>query len=537
MARSSLANNMEFIVTVSGYDNNPFPWITDKKNNMSENCMEITGIIVRDETTNKLYVLTLRKSIIGYQKFAVFYRNDTNIFTGELHILFQSIEYNVIVFGTVGSTFFDYAVTVNINDSLDIPYEPKSYNFGSKLHLLKPLKKYTAIMNHLNLQSDTEIDYQVHLHNLSYLNSKPNDQTYVPALYTHIFKIKNKEEYDISTPDSLNLPDSPDSSNSSNILNVGTPNLFGAFVITSKQMIVGVINSENDNMLWVEPFKYMENGFCMFLKYHTKYHTKYLNGDNGIGGGFEIRDFMGNISDIFDPHTGSCSKTTKVNTVDGAKLIKKDDILVGINGITISMDQTLMVLYDSDINQIISLPIYCKMYPLCLYPTTIVFRRKQKEITLVVTNVLTESNTIALSMADHFNPSSLIPYYSINGLIITTLTHELIDILYSQYQTLKNELIEKIISDQPMNNENCVMIIDCRNANLQEMNYFPVLSNKKRKTLEILILSKINNIQVKTINDVIPFSNSAINSTSSNKVTFICCGSTLDNQQKIKIGI
>jgi hypothetical protein len=511
MADSSVLNKLEHIVSIYGYSYEPFTWNVGEKKTLekkpdkkTESCFQTTGLFVG--CGDKKYILSSRKPLIGYRQHMVVYRCGRSIWTSKLRMLYQMIEYNVIVFGTHpgseqehdsalartdGMTCFDHAksnvITSDlISDSSGLENQPISlYEFPLKPPILKPPKKYQIVRN--EHQIDTQFNFQVHLYPVTYIESKPNDQTYVPFNYVHLFKIKCEEEI---------------------------RDLIGSFIITKKRYIIGVVSEVKGDVIYVDPMRYLENGFKIWSKYGPNEKISH-----------------GAISDIFgnDPHLELCTRATRVSTQTTTKLIKKDDVLLEINGLKISIDQANLVIYDVNLNQLIPLSIYCKLYPLCLSPMNVVLKRGQNNIFITVTSIpdLKESD-IQLSLMDHFYPTHLIPYINLNGLILTQLSHELIDILYSFYPTLKNELIEKVINDQPLDGISEVVVIDCVNVDLMDSSIFPLLSQKKRKTLEIPIVTKINGTQVQTLTDV-------VNLLSKGPVVSIHCGSSLEKQQKILI--
>lgn len=500
-------DKFKYIVTVYGYNFDPFPWATckksDTKSTNSDNFTYTNGIIIKDVTTNLLYIVSSRKSMIGYQQYAVVYRAEDYVMTCVLRVLFQHVDYNVMVFGTLDTTYFDYTKSTIINSIETQIVEPDAYVSSPKTHLFKPSKKYMAIHNEQTMKNKNSIEYNIHTYDITYSDSVSNYQTYVPNLYVHLFKIKS----DLDAHNSIDL--------------------IGAMVITKKSQCVGPVINIIDDVLYVTPMKYIENGFQIFLKYQK--NQIYDQAFDIIQIPIDDTDY---ISDIFEVQQNNlvCFKTTKVMTADGGKLIKKNDILVSVNDMNLSLDKGEIVIYEQYFNRLVSLPIYCKFHPLCLEPICFTLKRKNKNIKLGVTGVSTESSNLKLSIMDKFYPDYLVPHIKLNGLIITTLTHELIDILYTctQSDTLKNEIIDKLMNDKAFEVKHELVIIDCYNSDLLQNYKFPVLS-KKRKTMVIPFLTKVNNTSVKTMSEIVALLSS------NPKITTIHCSPYLDKQQQVTI--
>src|SRR5579872_3838373 len=318
---SSTLNNLEHIVSIYGYSYEPFIWNIGEKrgDKKTESCFQTTGLFVG--YGDKRYILSSRKPLIGYRQHMVVYRCGHNIWTSKLRMLYQMIEYNVIVFGTDGLTCFDHTksnMIISDGSSLDTNSQIQLYEFPIKSPILKPPKKYQIVRN--EHQIDTEFNFQVHLYPITYIESKPNDQTYVPFNYVHLFKIKCEEEI---------------------------RDLIGSFVITKKKHIVGVVSEVKGDIIYVDPVRYLENGLKIWSKYGPDDKISY-----------------GAISDIFGfgSQLNLCTRAqrvlTSVNSETVTKLIKKDDVLLEVNGMKVSIDQTTLVIYDVNLNQLIPLSIY-----------------------------------------------------------------------------------------------------------------------------------------------------------------------------------
>ena len=111
------------IAVIYGYSPNDFSWLQIDNRAI----YQTSGLIIT--LNNKQYVLTTRSRLISCQNIIMYYChfNDSEpIFRNNLQIIFQSIEYNIIILGTKGKNKLDFESSELISGDY-IPKQKKIY--------------------------------------------------------------------------------------------------------------------------------------------------------------------------------------------------------------------------------------------------------------------------------------------------------------------------------------------------------------------------------------------------------------------------
>lgn len=469
------------ITTIYGYHANDFPWYdTDNRS-----VYRTTGLIVNYQSNN--YVVTTRSKLISCKNIIMYHKCFTNtdsILRNDLHIIFQSIEYNILILATKNCDKLDFTTSDIISGFYDSKIVCPSYVIPKEAFVV-PTKRsqyYTVIID-MNLESEN-INYKVHIHNIKFKKSIIYDKSYLPENYMYHFQIPNKEY---------------------NLLGI-----YGAAIYNKKYQLVGLVTLTEGSKLYVLPTKTLSRVFYDFIDYINK-PSEYL--------GFQ------NVPFSYDVHNNDILNVnihnTKCNDLFG--ITKTDNKLISINNYPIIIKDDKAVIYDNDFADIIPLELFFKLnitntlIDLCFINDARIINK--------TINTVIHSKMLLLTDQPYFYPQVMIPYVKIKDIIIVKLTHELLDIAFINKIRLKNELINSMLKNT-CDIIQTLIVIDCLDIRLADKYDLPQLS-KAKKNVNCPLITLVNNKKITTLSD--------LNNISTDNIRTIHLGLTYSNQYKIKL--
>ncbi|MEM0354086.1 MAG: hypothetical protein QXW79_00755 [Thermoplasmata archaeon] len=441
------------IVVIHGFNLNVYTWRDSKEKYI----YPATGLIV--ESYGNKYLVTTRSKIIDCEDIIMFhncFNEDETITKQSLHILFQSIEYELIVLGTKDRMNLDFNASKLINGKY-ISNEIFGYNIMENDLFIVPTKRseYRVIKMKMN-QKNTH--YKVDIYNTKFIGSIIYNEKYTPDDYIYMFEIPNL-----------------------NKLN----GFCGSVVTNSKNKLVGLVLGIREKRLYVIPTKTIRKMLSDYVKFLNK-PDQYcgiieLPFKLGITKKSEIR-----IADVYDGAQGMSGDL--VHSIDGKPIfIRKGKILI----------------FDENYKYNLPLDVYLHQNFDQESEIKVGILRGDRNIRTIIKGVPYQSISIPLTFRPYYFPRPGISHINISGIIIVELTHELIHITLSNNIEITNSLIKKFFSNKLEDFKNYLIIIDCLNENLVKKYGFPKLDpNLNRQIINCPQVLSINKKKVGTIREV-----------------------------------
>ncbi len=440
-------------VAIYGYHRNDFSWIDMD----SRSVYRGTGIIVN--YNGKKYVITTRQKIISCKTIAMYhsyFRGNEPVLRNSLYVIFQSIEYNIIILASENKTELDLSTSEIISGHYVPAAICPSYDMTNDLYVL-PTKRsqyHTAKMG-MDLRSP-EIRYCVDILNLKYISSFIFRESYVPNDLMYKFILKNND-------------------NKSKLVGI-----YGSIVFNKKNQMVGMISRLKDNELHILPKFAIMKIFSDFIRYHD-----IPNQYRGL---------------VHLPFTYFITNSKKIkisfatiNTESSAIQIEKNDELITINGSDINIIDNDACVYDVIQKENIPIDVFIKLHYDAITPIKLQIRRQN-----ILYNVdfygITENKPLELTNRSYFYPLNSIPYVNFNGIIMVQLTHELLDVCEFNKIYIKNCVIDKCIGNNYDcdANFNAIIIFDCLNNEIVKKYNLPKILQNKEQEICCPVVTKIN---------------------------------------------
>lgn len=485
------------IVAIYGYNENNFRWMP----NSGRSVYHTSGLII--EHNNKKYIVTTRAKLISCKNIVMYHSyfidSDTvPVMRNDLQILFQYIDFNIIILGTKNYN----ELNLDVSEILFGNYNPKivspSYNIMKNI-FVTPTKRshYHVARMSMNLESDT-IQYNVHIHDVKFNKSVVYDKTFLPESYMYKFNLKNNES---SLEESMIIPQGELSVPKTGVLQeesseINLDGICGAIVFNKKHQLVGLISKtekskkeglhNNKLKIYVIPTKIIIKIVIDFVKNLDKpdeYHG--------------LMTLPLNLK-ISKTNTIKIDHNVVINTIECKKTLKINDDLISINGNPINNDNDCISVFDEDLNENIPFDIYTKLNGIDY--VNLVLRRNKKLIDIDVLNNLYHVTNLPLTNLTYFHPLDPIPYINISGIIVVQLTHELLDLTMSNGIALKNKIINDIFEDLSELPNSVLLIIDCLSSVLAGTYKLPqIILNP---IINCPIITTINGIDVFTLDNI-----------------------------------
>jgi len=465
--------NLGQIGVIYGYNSNNFAW----RNTEQRKTYCTSGLIINH--LNAKYVITTRTAIISCKNIIMYHRyfktdGSDPIMKNDLQILFQSIEYNLIILVTMGCDQFDPAQSdlisgENIKDNSTC----LSHTITNKFIIPTKKSEYYTVKTDIDLNSDI-INYDVHIYDVKFVKSIIDDSSYLPDTYMYKYIIKH------SNPDLLGI--------------------CGATIFKkSKQQskLVGIVSRSEGKDLLVIPAKILSKII------NDVFDS--ISGTNNYGGPLNLLfDYK-----IYKKTVVKVAADCVLDTNQGHFSLKKNDQILSINSKVINVMGQTAVIFDKDFNEKIPLDIYLKLHlkPLDAMPMEI----KRGSLNIKINAIASTSKPIDLSLTNQpfFYPENVIPFVNIGGIIIVQVTHELLDITIRNKIMLSNKMITNIINDDngdDFSSENQLIIIDCLDETLANEFHLPhiqwdLVPNKKIK-LVCPLITHVNSMNICTLDQL-----------------------------------
>lgn len=418
------------------------------------------------------YVISARKKIILCKKIELYYcKFGTIIYKNELRILFQSIETNIVILGTVGydKLRLDLSVEVMGNSTNQLhshpysvfsPTDIPSIIISEKFTMPKLKKKYYASM------IDVDIDRNRYIQNIyqfTYVKSFVTTGHYLPPIYMFEFELTKKKQFENDFR-----------------------NLYGTFMFGYDGKPVGLVTEVVITRTVVLPIRHV-----------YKIINSFFNIDNYAGSLCLPISYSVKVNKT--NRTNKTKSTKKFDMIvnsnsnsDGS--IKSGDKIISIDNKEIIIEDGVVLIFDDIYMDHIPFDVYLRLNLNLHSMMNIVVERKNKIISYDFVGVPIEDHMLILTDQPYFLPIDPIPFVNLGGLIIVQFTHELIDILACNKIKLNNYVVNEFMA-APIDN--------------RKINHLLIIKNPKKKIVNgsgctyaivnCLLLLKINGVKVHTL--------------------------------------
>jgi hypothetical protein len=478
------------VVAIYGYNSNEFPW----KNIDNRTVYQSNGIIV--EFNSKKFVITTRSRMIYCKNIVMYYNlfdeTDT-VIRNNLHILFQSIEFNLVILGTVDMTELDLQKGEIISGNVFSNLTVKPHNFESTYIAPTMRSNYHVVRMDMDLDSD-KINYNVHIYDAKFKGMFIENESFLPSNLFYKFGLINNKKTKI-------------------------PGLNGAIVFNKKQKLIGMIMiSKSQNISYVLPTKAIHKIFMDFYEFfsvpdhnNSGFGSKTGTPDHnnsGFGSKTGTPDnYKGLITIPFEYVITTNSNIKIINklsleTPNGKKIIKSKDKLISIDHQPVLIDNDVPSVLDLGLKHQIPIDIYLRWNFNQTNIINIELMRNGKLIMMDVFGVPLNQCIFPLTSQPSFNPKT-INYVNLNGIIIVQLTHEILDIIIMNKMDITNDIIEGMIDITNNNSyEKYFIIIDCIDTSLANKHGLPCLKINDNKTIKCPLVMMIDNNKINSLNEI-----------------------------------
>ncbi|AGC01991.1 hypothetical protein H012_gp469 [Acanthamoeba polyphaga moumouvirus] len=425
------------MVVIYGYNYNCFPWRYNKDKSVYKTC----GFVIK--YNNDRYIVSTRQKLISCSDIIAYSFNKKKDEISR-HILIKihhCIETNIIIF------------QVTDEDSFEIKgFDIKNFTIPNKNN------EYQIIKVDLNLESIIN-QFNIHYYDIKYIKPTLFKKTFVPRNYMYKYKVYGNHSED---------------------------NFSGSLIIESEN-IVGISSIIINNIHYVVPMKFIKKIIDDYI---------YNSNNKFIQSGLTYLPF----NYIIKEDVAIVLKQTKVSTINGNKIIKANDIILSINKNKIIVKNNDAFIYDEELKDFIPIDIYIMWNHNQDNILRIKIKRGEKIISIGV-NKTKSTSSLNLTKLWEDNYESVIPYYNLNGIIITWLTHELIDILISHNYIPSNYIIDSLFEGDIDKLKDTLIIIDCLDDGVRYKYDLPTIKKKclKNGNLNCYVVKKIKNICAQSI--------------------------------------
>ena len=449
------------IVAIYGYNPNDFPW----RSTDSRSVYQTSGLII--DCHDKKYVVTTRQRLISCKNIVMYHSYfrgiEEPVMRNDLQIIFQFIEFNIIILTTKDCDELDLAMSEIISGYYDPKIICPTHDI-MKNHYTVPTKKsqYHTVRMDIDLNSET-INYDVHIYDVKFIKSIIYDKSYVPDTYMYEFALKN-------------------------IKNTKLFGICGAIIFNKKFQLVGIISQSEGKSIYVLPANTLTRIITDF--------TKYSNSPD-LYNGPALLPFS------YDINNDSCciiTENANVHTEQNNKLLKKNDIVISVAGYAVQLQNEKVMIYDNNFKDNIPLDMHISLNFDANMPFNLVIKRKGKTISMDIFPIH-QNKSLALTNMPYFCPLDIIPYVNINGVIIVQLTHELLDVTYFNKKILQNIVIDDYFENKS-NNINVPIIIDCLDDTLAKKYELPQFINSGKKKHQCPFVTMANGMIVSSLQEL-----------------------------------
>ncbi|AVL94840.1 hypothetical protein ma454 [Moumouvirus australiensis] len=426
------------IVVIYGYNYNCFPWRDNKNKSVYKTC----GFVMK--YGNNKYIISTRQKLISCSDIIAytFNKKKEELSRHILNKIYHCIETNLIIFQVADEHF----LTVK-------GFNIKNFEIPNKN------SDYQIIKADLDLESITN-QFNIHYYDSKYIKSTIFEKTFVPRNYMYKYRIYGNNSED---------------------------NFTGSVIIKSKN-IIGISSIVMNKIHYVVPVKFIKKIIDDYL---------YNSNNQLIQSGLTYLPF----DYVVKEDIPLIPKQNKICTLNGNKIMKENDTLLSIDSNKIIVKNNDAFIFDQDLEDFIPIDIYTMWNYKQDSILTVEIKRGNKIILFNITNLKTTSSLNLTKLCeDKFE--SAIPYYNLNGIIITWLTHELIDILISHDYIPSNYIIASLFEGKLNKLKDTLVIIDCLNNNIRHKYDLPTIKKKylKNGLLNCHIIKNIGDFSVQNTN-------------------------------------
>lgn len=495
------------VVSIYGFNSNEFSWL----NTDDRNVYHTNGLII-ENSNGKKYIITTRSKIISCKNIIMYYSyfDDKNtILRNNLHVLFQFIEYNIIILGTVDSSELDLSLSEVVMGDFDknqiisgYKYQQLSQQSSTKIPT-KRSKYYTVIIN-LDLNSK-ELGYDVNVFDVKFVKNMVYEDTYLPSNYLYKFKIAD--------------------ANNANLCGI-----CGAIIFNKKHKLIGMVSISKGNELYVLPCKAFERiiyDFYAFESDPSSYHglltlpfidkieIKKVDSDSTLPD--STLSLKAQVESTLPDSTHKIIINTQstIKTLNGNKKIKCNDEIIMINNKELVIDEDNVLILDTEYNYKLSLDLYLRLNMKNAASMSLTIKRKNKLINMQVLGESINKYIFPITNQPYFSPINTIPYINLKGIIIVELTHELLDICFAHNIILSNDLIDELLEHNDGSYQRNLIIIDCLTNKYIKLHNMPSLSsslfqNQKKYKHQVFIVNSVNGTSVSNLNELNAFQTESV---------------------------
>lgn len=456
--------NGSHLITIFGDQMTIYDWLTiDEK---VKGCYNVNGLIVHDNQTDMTVVVTSRaplfgcKEITGY--YFVFKDGKEYLFRMELTVAFTSLDFNLMILVTKNKKYFDYSAGIMLNKSgiwTGILFDPYQLN-NNVINEENTLSLVTLCIK-INSKKLEFSKTEIFLKDCEFI-IKTNG--YLPrSIYYHA--TLSNEYYDVFDA------------------------IIGTAVFDQNNTLFGLITCvKNDGIIEITPHTIVKK---IITDYVFNYQEKNYNGLS-----IWNVDMNGNI----------VTKNKRFKSVDNKFInITTGDKLIMINNYEVCSLQDTCYIFDEQLSQNVPIDIWVRIH---IEPKKIIEISYVHKEDIITKKIFLDSHDEItfppLSASKPFFPSGLLEYININGLIITSLSHELLCIMYNNGIKINNDIVN---NDNELNKK-ILLILD----NVKKFYGIPSIAEKiekyrntmrkNKKEVNIYYIVSVNDVPVTTLEEI-----------------------------------
>jgi hypothetical protein len=444
------------VVLVQGQYPNELPW----KGNYGKSRYRTTGYLF--EAEGKCYLMTIRSKMISCRnlsmKYYVIWNNNEILYSNQLQIIFQMIEYDIIICTTKNRDTIDFSESVVEMSKTSIESQVP---FPEIKQLNKPIiptkrSKYIVIKPDY---SSTEKEFTVNMFQVKYFQTKIEKSNYTPPILVYCYK--------------LVVP----------IENNKLIGINGACVTNVNGEIVGLVYQITpEHNIHVLPTKTIRN----IVHYFSYGMNNQLQFDGLLSLDLPLR--VNSKNNIVAKMDKSCiQKNDKIKSINGmVPFIEKKKIFMHDNDLKINLPWDIYWTMNLDKNQSVSVSVERTSG-----------KSKKTKFDAKLTGIPINKQIFPITSQPYFYPIDMIPHINLQGIIIVDFTHELLDIMACNDINLQHDIINNFLnSDDDQFNQN-MLVIDCLDNELAKKYSLPVLKNKT----DCMLVKSINGVEFKTVKE------------------------------------
>lgn len=446
------------IVTIFGHNANDFAW----KESTNSTTYQTSGLIINCH--DKKYVITTRSRLTGCKNIIMFHsyfdEKDT-IMRNNLHILFQSIEYNIIILGTLGKNELDLALSELVSGGGNgVQLVDQSYKILVDKVPVMPTRRshYYTIRFDVSLDSD-KITYKTHIYDVKFIKSLIYNNTFLPENCMFEFNLLNTKHklYGIS----------------------------GAVIFNKKKILVGMVTKTESNNLYILPTTVLKKIVSDF----TEFMDKPL-------------EYAGPLMLPFKLRTGKKMEAKIKELLQTDTELEKNDKLVSIDGKELIFNDDNIFVIDNDYKNPIPIDLYIRFNFKQNSTIPVTIMRKKKLISTNIQPIPLRNTIFPLTTQPDYNPLNPIPFVNIKNCIIVEFTHELLDIMAFNKIEIVNDVITDFFDNFINKPVKHFFIIDCLDKLAAKKYNLPQLVPGKKHKVNCPVLISINNEKITNLSDI-----------------------------------